>query len=77
MRDGSEEECEESCSRNLVDTSFTYAQYSVCPQSSSLSIDHMRKHEDSIYASAWLKVTLKKGHLLYTCAFDIMKCMSW
>ena len=60
MRDGSEEECEESCSIIPVDTSLTFAQKSVCPQSSSLSTDHMRKHDDSTHASAWLKVTLKR-----------------
>ena len=60
MRDGTEGECEESCSIIPVDTSFTFDQYSVCPQSSSLSTDHMRKHDDSTHASAWLKVTLKR-----------------
>ena len=52
--------CEESFSIITVDTSFTFAQYCVCPQSSSLSTDHMRKHDDSTHASAWLKVTLKR-----------------
>ena len=59
--------CEESCSLIPFDTSLTCSitlctvvQKSVCPQSSSLSTDHMRKHIDITHASAWLKVTLKR-----------------
>ena len=82
MMDGSEGECEESCSIVPFGTSLTccmalctFAQYSVCPQSSSLSTDDMRKHDDSTHSSVWAQVTLKE-HLLYTCAFDIFKCLS-
>ena len=76
--------CEESCSIIPFDTSLTccialctVVQYSVCPQSSSLSTDHVRKHIDITHASAWLKDTLKRDILSYTCAFDIIKCLSW
>ena len=67
MRDGSEGEFEESCSIIPFDTSLiccialrTVVQFCVCPQSSSLSTGHMRKHIDITHASAWLKVTLKR-----------------
>ena len=36
----------------------------------------MRKHTDITHASAWLKVTLKRDVPWYTCAFDIIKCLS-
>ena len=59
--------CDESYSIIPFDTSLTccialctVVQYCVCPQSSSLSTDHMRKHIDITHASAWLKVTLKR-----------------
>ena len=62
MMDGSEEECEESCSIIPYDTSLTccialrtLVQKSDCSQSSSLSTGHMRKHDDITHASAWLK----------------------
>ena len=59
---------------SLIDTSLTFVQYSVCPQSSSfLSTYHLRDHDDSTHASAWLKSHLKKRHLLYSCAPDIIK----
>ena len=74
--------CEESCSIIPFDTSltccialWTFVQYSFCSQSSSLSTDHMRKHDTSpmpLHGSSHTE----KGHLLHTCAFDIMKCLS-
>ena len=44
MRDGSEGECEESCSIIPVETSFTFAQKSVCPESSDDS-GNIRKYD--------------------------------
>ena len=77
MRDESEGECEESYSIIPVDTSFTFAQKSVCPQSSSfLSTDHMRKHDDSTHASAWLKVTLKRDICCTRVRSTFVKCLS-
>ena len=74
MMDGSEGECEESCYIILFDTSLTccialctFVQYGVCSQSSFLSTDHMRKHDDITHASAWLKSHWKGALVVHVC----------
>ena len=80
--DGSEGECEKSCSRISFNTSLTccialctFVQYSVCSQSSS-SAPITRASTMTSPMPLHGSSHTEKGHLLYTCAFDIIKCLS-